>query len=65
MKGFLVQLYEGTSSDHSFLDAAGNAKELLALRPAAHGERRTREKWQSSRSGNFPPLPGDSTIPAN
>ena len=29
MKGFLVQLYEGTSSDHSFLDAAGNAIDCL------------------------------------
>jgi neprosin-like protein len=29
MKGFLVQLYEGTSCDHSFLDAAGNAIDCL------------------------------------
>jgi len=29
MKGFLVQLYHGTSSDHSFLDAAGNAIDCL------------------------------------
>jgi hypothetical protein len=29
MKGFLVQLYEGTSSDHSFLDSAGNAIDCL------------------------------------
>ena len=61
MKGFVVQLYEGTSSDHSFLDAAGNAIDCLPFdqQPTVKAARKKGIEPKSE----LPPPPGLDHIP--